>query len=138
MKISFTNDRGFNCYSLYIISSPTKVVANNIITSYILQNVLTKPIYVILITLGPNTGIKHIPGFNFNNNILIFAPFIFHIKNLYSLRCQDIWFIHHFIPSCMECVKFTIRNPNSSVLYPLIFWSSTYVHLNNTCLILSE
>ena len=108
MKVYFNNDRGINCHSLYIISSPTKVVTHNIITSYIVQNILTKPIYVIL---GTNTGIKHIPNFSFNNNILIFMSFIFHIKNLCSLRCQDIWFVHHFIPTMYKVCKIHRRKP---------------------------
>ena len=111
MKISFKNDRGINCHSLYIIPSLTKVVTHNLISTYIVRNTLRKTICVILVTLGTNTGIKHIPSFSFDNNILILVPFIFHIKNLCSLRCQDVWFIHHFIPIMYEVCKVHHRKP---------------------------
>ncbi|KAM4099198.1 hypothetical protein ACJW30_06G066600 [Castanea mollissima] len=111
MQISLSNDRGINCHSLYIIPSPTKVVTHNLITTYIVRNILRKTICVILVTLGTNTGIKDIPSFSFDNNIPILLPFVFHIKNLCSLRCQDIRFIYHFIPTMYEVCKIHHRKP---------------------------
>ena len=111
MKFSFTNDRGINCHSLHIISTPTKVFPTSIIISYIVRNVLIKLIRVILVTMGANTDIKHISSFSFSNNIPIFAPFTFNIKNLCSSRCQDIWFIHHFLPTMYGVCKIHHRKP---------------------------